>query len=516
MLLSNDRVIPLAPGSEVLVRRASERNEDRTPQLNNLFFKNSHLSKTHAAIKNIDGSFYIKDLGSTFGSVLNNNFIVKDAFFRLSNGDKVGFVISKPSATISSVLKKYKTKKLIPLTEFSSPTVALNFEVRISGTVIRFIPDKEEKAEKEENEDEKEEVTKTETTTTTETTIPSSAKSSSISISASATPGAVERRDDDVAEDANASKDLEEDDEDDEDYDEDDLYYSHCCPGSSGVIQRYDPPEDSFSKTQEFDLSDEEEINAYDSLLGEINSRRKFDSDEEDEEEEDVDSDEDAEEEDSLIIEISEDRLSSSEISEDEEEVQEDEEEGEEEEEEEEDNGEDQDEDNEDAEDDEMVYVCDCSDLFSDNYNSDGDVFLGKQIYIDEDDDDSEVDGGFFEDNTTEYCSSDVEGESANDIPAKKSKTRGCIGCVPPSFQNRYPCGDFACGISRKRTFEEMSTPEFEDEEDDVADETKPAKKAKPSSTFKTIVKEVAKASLYVLATMTALGIYGSTIAEPE
>ncbi|KAG2735158.1 hypothetical protein G9P44_001372 [Scheffersomyces stipitis] len=391
MLLSNDRVIPLAPGSEVLVRRASERNEDRTPQLSNLFFKNSHLSKTHAAIKNIDGSFYIKDLGSTFGSVLNNNFIVKDAFFRLSNGDKVGFVISKPSATISSVLKKYKTKKLIPLTEFSSPTLRKS-KLQLQSKPLFLL----------------------------------SAKSSSISISASATPGAVERRDDDVAEDENASKDLEEDDEDDEDYDEDDLYYSHCCPGSSGVIQRYDPPEDSFSKTQEFDLSDEEEINAYDSLLGEINSRRKFDSDEEEEEEEDVDSDEDAEEEDSLIIEISEDRLSSSEISEDEEEVQEDEEE--EEEEEEQDNGEDQDEDNEDAEDGEMVYVCDCSDLFSDNYNSDGDVFLGKQIYIDDDDDDSEVDGGFFEDNTTEYCSSDVEGESADDIPAKKSKTRGCIG----------------------------------------------------------------------------------------
>ncbi|KAK6454075.1 uncharacterized protein RJT20DRAFT_65593 [Scheffersomyces xylosifermentans] len=238
--ISNERIINIPKGQEVFVRRASDKDLSRVAWLTNLYFKNSHLSKLHAVIKNIDSSFYLKDLNSTFGTILNDSLIVSNTFLKLSSGDTIGFIISKPSATIKAVLEKYKDKKdkqTIPLSEFASPNVALEFKIEISDNLIKFFPQK--KAINKESNSVVEEA-------------PFSSKNCT-------EEQEDKRTDDNVAE--ISIEDEDEDDDDDEDY-EDDLYYTQCCPGSAGTVpcfvpnrEKKDDIDDSFSKTQEIDLT---------------------------------------------------------------------------------------------------------------------------------------------------------------------------------------------------------------------------------------------------------------------
>ncbi|WP_071027676.1 FHA domain-containing protein [Peptoniphilus raoultii] len=57
---------------------------------NDIVIKDKFVSKNHLTIKEINGSFYLKDLHSANGTYLNGEIINPDEQFELSNGDKIG------------------------------------------------------------------------------------------------------------------------------------------------------------------------------------------------------------------------------------------------------------------------------------------------------------------------------------------------------------------------------------------------------------------------------------------
>lgn len=140
--ITNERILTFKSGDKVEVRRASTKDTSRNASLTNLYFKNSHLSKLHASLSySEDDGFKLKDEDSTFGTVLNDQFLVPGNWFPIKSGDKVGFIVSKPSSFISEIVSKNGSAKTISLNEFNNPQVALQFVSEIDNDVIKFLPD---------------------------------------------------------------------------------------------------------------------------------------------------------------------------------------------------------------------------------------------------------------------------------------------------------------------------------------------------------------------------------------
>lgn len=131
------RKVSLCVGERVVLGRASKTNEERHPEFDNLLFYNAHLSKVHAEIEYKPG-FYIKDLDSTFGTVVNGLVLAPEEPLKLEDGDIIGLILLKPSKKIANVFDKFTNEKLIPLNEFGSPQLGVKKRVYIEGNTIEF------------------------------------------------------------------------------------------------------------------------------------------------------------------------------------------------------------------------------------------------------------------------------------------------------------------------------------------------------------------------------------------
>lgn len=131
------RKVTLCVGERVVIGRASKTNEERTPEFDNLLFYNAHLSKVHAEIEYRPG-FFIKDLDSTFGTVVNGLVLAPEESYELADGDIIGLIMLRPLKKIMNVFDKFATEKVIPLNEFGSPELGLKKRVSIVGNALEL------------------------------------------------------------------------------------------------------------------------------------------------------------------------------------------------------------------------------------------------------------------------------------------------------------------------------------------------------------------------------------------
>lgn len=138
---SDERIITVSHNYQVMIRRASLKDTTRIANVNNLYFKDSHLSKLHASIKLENDKLYIMDCHSTFGTVLNFDYLLPGHWHEIKSGDLVGFIISRPSASINELLDAWtEPTTKIPLTHFHNPSIGLQFKVSIIDKIIKFEP----------------------------------------------------------------------------------------------------------------------------------------------------------------------------------------------------------------------------------------------------------------------------------------------------------------------------------------------------------------------------------------
>ena len=122
------KTICLADG-EIPIGRASAKHADRAAKKSNMFFDNSHLSKTHAKLSITNKVLYLEDLCSTFGTVWNNNLLVPNKKVAVKEGDRIGFVLNRPSSSIKEMIKKSSGAAMIPMDTLLNPLVQLVFSV---------------------------------------------------------------------------------------------------------------------------------------------------------------------------------------------------------------------------------------------------------------------------------------------------------------------------------------------------------------------------------------------------
>lgn len=134
---ADNRVVEVTENG-IPVRRASVRDQERLTTENNLNFSNSHLSKDHAIISLIGGKVMVKDNNSTFGTTINDDFLIPDYWFELKDQDTLGFIVSKPSKFVYDVHQKFisNDNHLIPLSEFAHAQLGLKFKVDLNGNVL--------------------------------------------------------------------------------------------------------------------------------------------------------------------------------------------------------------------------------------------------------------------------------------------------------------------------------------------------------------------------------------------
>lgn len=129
----DDRVV-IYRGLPIHVGRASFKDSLRAPRKDNFHFQNSHLLKSHAIVEKKEAGFCVQDTRSTFGTILNDHFLLPGFWFPLSAGDVLGFIISKPSSTVNDVVQKHKGEMEIPVSRFSSPEIGMRFKVSFPNT----------------------------------------------------------------------------------------------------------------------------------------------------------------------------------------------------------------------------------------------------------------------------------------------------------------------------------------------------------------------------------------------
>lgn len=148
-LSSDERIVPFINGQSVSIKRASDRQEGRFAKLTNLYFRNNHLSKEHAKIRyDREQGFYIQDANSTFGTVLNNEKVLIPGVEHLLNtNDTVGLIMSKTSLQIKKITEEFisanstdKDIRSIPISEFDNPTIVINFRIDIKDSILKLIP----------------------------------------------------------------------------------------------------------------------------------------------------------------------------------------------------------------------------------------------------------------------------------------------------------------------------------------------------------------------------------------
>ena len=76
---------------------------------NDVRFENRSISRSHCVIKNIEGYMYISDLGSKFGTIVNNSRIMPQEEFLLQSDDEI--FIGKGIETVKIIYKIRSDKK---------------------------------------------------------------------------------------------------------------------------------------------------------------------------------------------------------------------------------------------------------------------------------------------------------------------------------------------------------------------------------------------------------------------
>jgi hypothetical protein len=138
---SDERIVTVPKDHQVMIRRASLKDLSRIANVNNLYFKDSHLSKLHASIKLENGKLYLMDCHSTFGTILNFDYLLPGQWHEIKNGDLIGFIISRPSASIYEVVDSWtEPSNKIPLSHFQNPSIGLQFKVSVIDNIIKFLP----------------------------------------------------------------------------------------------------------------------------------------------------------------------------------------------------------------------------------------------------------------------------------------------------------------------------------------------------------------------------------------
>lgn len=125
---SNSRVIDLSLGP-LPVGRASAKDGGRSAKISNLYIRNSHLSKAHARVWVEDGAVYLEDVGSTFGTIWNNNLLVPEKPVAIYTGDSIGFVVNRPSDVLKSLISKAQNGPMVLLDKLLNPRVQLQYVV---------------------------------------------------------------------------------------------------------------------------------------------------------------------------------------------------------------------------------------------------------------------------------------------------------------------------------------------------------------------------------------------------
>lgn len=125
---SNSRVIDLSSGP-LTVGRASAKDGGRSAKISNLYIRNSHLSKAHARVWVEDGAVYLEDVGSTFGTIWNNNLLVPEKPVAIYAGDSIGFVVNRPSDVLKSLISKALNGPMVLLDKLLNPRVQLQYVV---------------------------------------------------------------------------------------------------------------------------------------------------------------------------------------------------------------------------------------------------------------------------------------------------------------------------------------------------------------------------------------------------
>ncbi|SGZ51948.1 CIC11C00000005466 [Sungouiella intermedia] len=125
---ANSRVVDLSTGP-LPIGRASARDGGRSAKLNNLYIRNSHLSKIHARVWVEDGAVYLEDVGSTFGTIWNNNLLVPDKPVAIYAGDSIGFVVNRPSDVLKNLISKTLNGPMVLLDKLLNPRVQLQYVV---------------------------------------------------------------------------------------------------------------------------------------------------------------------------------------------------------------------------------------------------------------------------------------------------------------------------------------------------------------------------------------------------
>lgn len=135
-----DRFVNLKDGQEISVKRASERDDTREETYDNLNFRNSHLSKEHAKFRLLNGRLWVRDNGSTFGTIINRSRIVPHKWFPLDEGDIIGFIIAIPSMAITKVVRRFENQEKILLSEFGEPSIGFSLQFEVLENKVHFFP----------------------------------------------------------------------------------------------------------------------------------------------------------------------------------------------------------------------------------------------------------------------------------------------------------------------------------------------------------------------------------------
>lgn len=130
-----DRSLTLEGGQTAYIKRASNRDKSRTAEADNLYFHHNQVSKQHAELVNKDGRLYIKDVGSSFGTIVNDEFI-RD-LTEVKDQDVIGLSMSKSLDSIYRVLANTAVPALQPirLAHFNNPKIMLSFRVSVGNNI---------------------------------------------------------------------------------------------------------------------------------------------------------------------------------------------------------------------------------------------------------------------------------------------------------------------------------------------------------------------------------------------
>ena len=129
--LNDHRRITLGKGDFSDIKRESDRETSRFGSSDNLFFKHPQLSKAHGKLMNDDGRLLLMDVGSSFGTVVNDEFIKPHSFVEIKDFDRIGFIIMRSVSYIKNVVDMSEDI-LIPLSDFGNPGVMLQFRVVVN------------------------------------------------------------------------------------------------------------------------------------------------------------------------------------------------------------------------------------------------------------------------------------------------------------------------------------------------------------------------------------------------